>query len=53
MIYYTSWPTTQKKGGAYFGYGIYNLQSQQEFDEIYELWLKVAKARYISTNDIK
>lgn len=42
-----------RKGGAYFGYGIYNIQSQQEFDEIYELWLKVAKARYISTNDIK
>lgn len=42
-----------RKGGAYFGYGIYNIQSQQEFDEIYELWQKVAKARYISTNDIK
>lgn len=40
-----------KKGGAYFGYGIYNIQSQQEFDEIYELWLKVAKARFISTNE--
>lgn len=26
-----------KKGGAYFGYGIYNIQSQHEFDEIYEL----------------
>lgn len=36
-----------KKGGAYYGYGIYNIQSQQEFNEIYELWLKVAKARYI------
>lgn len=36
-----------KKGGAYFGYGIYNIQSQKEFNEIYELWLKVAKARYI------
>ena len=24
-----------RKGGAYFGYGIYNIQSQQEFDEIY------------------
>ena len=42
-----------KKGGAYFGYGIYNIQSQQEFDEIYELWMKVAKARYKSTNDFK
>lgn len=42
-----------KKGGAYFGYGIYNIQSQQEFNEIYELWLKVAKARYISTNYLK
>ena len=42
-----------KKGGAYYGYGIYNIQSQQEFNEIYELWLKVAKARYISTNDLK
>lgn len=42
-----------KKGGAYFGYGIYNIQSQQEFDEIYELWMKLAKARYKSTNDFK
>lgn len=42
-----------KKGGAYFGYGVYTIQSQQEFNEIYELWLKVAKARYISTNDLK
>lgn len=42
-----------KKGGAYYGYGIYNIQSQQEFNGIYELWLKVAKARYISTNDLK
>lgn len=42
-----------KKGGAYYGYGIYNIQSQQEFNEIYELWLKIAKARYISTNDLK
>lgn len=42
-----------RKGGAYFGYGIYNIQSQQEFDEIYELWMKVAKARYKSTNDFK
>lgn len=40
-----------QKGGACFGYGIYNIQSQQEFDEIYELWLKVASARYKSTND--
>ena len=37
-----------RKGSAYFGYGIYNIQSQQEFDEIYELWLKIAKARYRS-----
>lgn len=42
-----------RKGCAYFGYGIYDIQSQQEFDEIYELWLKIAKARYISTNDLK
>lgn len=42
-----------RKGGAYFGYGIYNIQSQQEFDEIYELWMKVAKARYKSTDDFK
>ena len=42
-----------RKGGAYFGYGIYNILSQQEFNGIYELWLKVAKARYISTNDLK
>lgn len=42
-----------KKGSAYYGYGIYNIQSQQEFNEIYALWLKVAKARYISTNDLK
>lgn len=42
-----------KKGGEYFGYGIYTIQSQQEFNEIYELWLKVAKARYISANDLK
>lgn len=42
-----------KKGGAYFGYGIYNIQSQQKFDEIYELWLKVAQARYKSINDFK
>ena len=35
-------------GGAYYGYGIYNIQSQQEFDEIYELWLKIAEARYRS-----
>lgn len=41
-----------KKGGT-FGYGIYDIQSQQEFNEIYELWLKVAKARYINTDDIK
>ena len=36
------------KGGAYFGYGIYNIQSQQEFNELYELWLKVAKTKYRS-----
>lgn len=42
-----------RKGGAFFGYGYYNIQSQQEFDELYELWLKVAKARYKSTNDFK
>lgn len=42
-----------QKGGAYFGYVIYNIQSQQEFGEIYELWMKVAKARYKSTNDFK
>lgn len=42
-----------KKGSAYYGYSIYNIQSQQEFNEIYALWLKVAKARYISTNDLK
>lgn len=42
-----------RKGGAYFGYGIYNIQSQQEFDEIYELWMKVTIARYKSTNDFK
>lgn len=42
-----------KLGGAYFGYGIYNIQSQQEFNEIYELWLKVATARYKSTDDFK
>ena len=42
-----------RKGGAYFGYGIYDIQSQQEFDEIYELWMKVSKARYKSTNDFK
>lgn len=42
-----------QKGGTYYGYGIYNIISQVEFDEIYELWLKVAKARYISTNDLK
>lgn len=42
-----------RKGGAYFGYGIYNIQSQQEFDEINELWLKIAKARYRSINDFK
>lgn len=41
-----------KKGGS-FGYGIYDIKSQQEFNEIYELWLKVAKARFMSTNDIK
>lgn len=40
-----------RKGGAYFGYGIYNILSQHKFDEIYELWLKIAKARYKSTND--
>lgn len=43
----------QSKKGATFGYGIYEIRSQQEFNEIYELWLKVAKARYISTNDLK
>ena len=42
-----------RKGGAYFGYGTYNIYSQKEFDEIYELWQKVAKARYKSTNDFK
>lgn len=42
-----------RKGGAYYGYGIYNIQSQQEFNEIYEFWLKVAKERYKSTNDFK
>ena len=41
-----------RKGGN-FGYGIYDIKTQQEFDEIYELWLKVAKARYKSTNDFK
>ena len=43
----------KKRGGAYFGYAVYNIQSQQEFDEIYELWQKVANARYKSTNDFK
>lgn len=42
-----------RKGGAFFGYGIYNIQSQQEFDELYELWMKVAKAIYKSTDDFK
>lgn len=42
-----------RKGGAYYGYCIYNIQSQQEFDEIYELWMKIAKARYKSTDDFK
>lgn len=37
-----------KQGGAYFGYSIYNFRSQQEFNELYELWSKVAKARYRS-----
>lgn len=37
-----------QKGGAYFGYAIYNIKSQQEFNELYELYLKVAKARYRS-----
>ena len=41
-----------KKGGT-FGYGIYDIISQQEYNEIYELWLKVAKARYKSTDDFK
>lgn len=36
------------KGGAYFGYGTYNIESQEDFDEIYKLWLKVAKIRYRS-----
>lgn len=35
------------KIGGTFGYGIYDIKSQQEFDAIYELWLKVSKARYI------
>ena len=42
-----------RKGGAYFGNVIYNIQSQQEFDEIYELWIKIASERYKSTNDFK
>ena len=37
-----------KLGGSYYGYGIYSYKSQQEFNEIYNLWLKVATARYRS-----
>lgn len=40
-----------KKGGAYFGYGIYNIQSQKEFNELYELYLKVARQRYKSIEE--
>lgn len=43
--------THSKKGGASFAQGIYNIQSQQEFNELYDLWLKVAKERYKSTED--
>lgn len=42
-----------KLGGYYYGYGIYSYTSQQEFNEIYVLWLKVATARYKSTDDFK
>ena len=42
-----------KLGGSYYGYGIYSYKSQREFDEIYKLWLKVAIARYKSTDDFK
>lgn len=41
-----------KKGGTYFyAIGTYHILSQQEFNELYELWLKIARARYKSTND--
>lgn len=40
-------------GGSYYGYGVYSYKSQQEFNEIYKLWLKVATARYKSTDDFK
>lgn len=37
-----------QKGGAYFGYGIINIKSQEKFNELYKLYLKVTKARYRS-----
>lgn len=41
-----------KKGGSY-GYCIVDIKSVKEFNELFDLWLKVATARYKSTDDFK